>query len=70
MNRVEINTEICKECEYCLQFCPKKDVLGKSPDLNKKGYYPAQVVNIASCTACGTCAVCCPEAAITVYRDA
>ena len=70
MNRLEVNAEICKECEYCMQFCPKKDVLAKSSALNKKGYYPAEVVNIESCTACGTCAVCCPEAAITVYRGA
>ena len=69
MNRVEINVEICKECEYCMHFCPKKDVLAKSADLNKKGYYPAVAVNLASCVACGTCATCCPEAAITVFRD-
>ena len=70
MNRLEINTEICKECEYCMHFCPKKTVLGKAAQVNKKGYYSAVVVDINSCVACGTCALCCPEAAITVYKSA
>jgi 2-oxoglutarate ferredoxin oxidoreductase subunit delta len=70
MHRVTINTDICKECGYCIHFCPRQGVLGKSPRLNKKGYYPAQVEDSERCTACGTCALCCPEAAITVERDA
>ena len=70
MNRVTINAEICKECEYCMHFCPKKIVLGKAAHVNKKGYYPAMVVDISACVACGTCATCCPEAAITVEKGA
>ena len=69
MHRVIINAEICKECEYCINFCPKKVVLKKSLHLNKKGYYPAEVADIDQCVACGTCAICCPEAAISVERD-
>ncbi len=69
MNSVKINFELCKECEYCINFCPKQTVLKKGERLNKKGYYPPEVVDIESCTACGTCARVCPEAAIEVYKD-
>jgi 2-oxoglutarate ferredoxin oxidoreductase subunit delta len=34
-----------------------------------KGYHPATLVK-EGCTGCGVCAVVCPEAAITVYREA
>ena len=36
MNRVTVNREMCKECEYCLHFCPKKTILKKSDTVNKK----------------------------------
>lgn len=69
MNRITINEEICKECEYCITFCPKKTILKKKDTLNKKGYYPAIAVNLEDCIACGICATVCPEAAIKVEKD-
>lgn len=69
MNQVKIDAEKCKECGYCINFCPQKVVLGKSTVINKKGYYPAVVVSMKDCIACGTCSRMCPEAAIEVIRD-
>lgn len=69
MNLVRIDNEKCKECGYCINFCPKKVVLGKNTDINKKGYYPATVISMKDCIACGTCAKVCPEAAIEVFKD-
>jgi len=36
--------------------------------LTPKGYHPAQIVR-EGCTGCAICAVICPDAAITVYRE-
>ena len=69
MNLVKIDMEKCKECGYCINFCPKKVVLEQGANINKKGYYPATVVNQKECIACGTCAKVCPEAAIEVIKD-
>jgi len=68
MNQVKIDFERCKECEYCINFCPKK-VLVKGEKVNKQGYYPPILVNEADCIACGTCARVCPDVAIQVYKE-
>ena len=36
--------------------------------LTPKGYHPAKLVT-DGCTGCTICALVCPEAAITVYRE-
>ena len=36
MNRVTVDREMCKECEYCMTFCPKKLSLQKALQLIKK----------------------------------
>lgn len=69
MNHVGINFELCKECEYCITFCPRKNVLERGTVINNHGYYPPQFHH-ENCTACGMCAIVCPEAAIEVIKDA
>ena len=69
MNRVTVNREMCKECEYCLRFCPKKTILAKRDTVNKKGYYAVEAVKEEDCIACGICANVCPEGAIMVEKD-
>ncbi|MCI8910648.1 MAG: ferredoxin family protein [Oscillibacter sp.] len=64
---LRIDFERCKECGYCIKFCPK-GVLSKGSHVNKKGYYPP--VAGEGCIACGTCARVCPDTAISVYKDA
>ena len=67
--RVKIYTEACKSCLYCVNTCPKH-VLGTTNAVNSKGYQYAQPVNPDYCIGCAMCATICPDAAITVYREA
>ena len=42
MGIVRIDFERCKECGYCINFCPK-NVLAKGAAVNKRGYFPPVV---------------------------
>ena len=66
MGIVKIDFERCKECGYCIGFCPKH-VLTKGTAVNKRGYVPPVVGE--GCIGCGTCARMCPDAAISVYKE-
>ena len=68
MNQVKIDFDRCKECGYCIHFCPKK-VLAKGEAINKKGYYPPVIQDAEACVACCTCDRVCPDVAISVYKD-
>jgi len=64
---VHINEERCKDCSFCIEFCPR-DVLEKSDRFNKKGY---NVVRVAAgrkefCVACRHCEDICPEFALWI----
>ncbi len=65
--KIEIDQALCKGCELCLNFCPKKAIV-LSDKLNAGGYLPAAFKNEEECTGCATCALVCPEVAIEVYR--
>jgi 2-oxoglutarate ferredoxin oxidoreductase subunit delta len=65
---IKIAFQRCKECGYCIEFCPQ-GVLIKGRKLNSNGYYPPVITNIDKCLACGTCARVCPDAAISIYKD-
>jgi 2-oxoglutarate ferredoxin oxidoreductase subunit delta len=64
---IEINQELCKGCEICISFCPKKVII-LTDKLNASGYTPAAYNNSGECTGCAICATVCPEVAIEVYR--
>jgi len=66
--RVEIYTEACKSCLYCVNTCPKH-VLATTEAVNSKGYQYAVAVTAEACIGCAMCATICPDAAITVYRE-
>ncbi|MDR2891661.1 MAG: 4Fe-4S dicluster domain-containing protein [Deltaproteobacteria bacterium] len=69
MPHVEICAETCKGCALCVRACPKK-ILRLSPTvLNQKGYSPSECTDPSACTACRSCALTCPDVAITVYKD-
>ena len=64
---VEFHIEECKGCELCVEACPQ-DCLVMSPDLNRKGYHYTMLAS-DTCTGCINCALVCPDAVITVYRE-
>ncbi|MCC8122695.1 MAG: 4Fe-4S binding protein [Oscillospiraceae bacterium] len=66
MPKVEIRSESCKSCGYCVKFCPK-NVLAVGHTVNSRGYEYVVPVNDA-CIGCKMCAVICPDAAIEVYK--
>ena len=67
---IEIDSELCKGCELCIAFCPKKGVMTLASHLNAAGYAPASFCDEGGkCTGCALCAIVCPEVAIEVYRD-
>lgn len=68
IKKVVINEEFCKECLYCINFCPKKVLDRNMNKINSRGYHPATLINEEGCIMCGICGEVCPEGAIEVYR--
>jgi 2-oxoglutarate ferredoxin oxidoreductase subunit delta len=62
---VEINENLCKGCEICIEFCPT-DVFEKSGKLNRKGYYLPVIAREEACTGCLLCELMCPEFGIII----
>lgn len=65
---IEIEENLCKGCEICIEFCPLK-VFVKSDKLNRKGYYLPIVVKEDDCVGCRLCELLCPEFAITITNE-
>ncbi|MBI4561274.1 MAG: 4Fe-4S dicluster domain-containing protein [Candidatus Rokubacteria bacterium] len=63
--RVYVIPSRCKECRFCVDFCPQ-DVLVLSHDTNPKGYrYPVVAHGKEdACVHCEFCSLVCPEYAI------
>ncbi|MBI4589328.1 MAG: 4Fe-4S dicluster domain-containing protein [Candidatus Rokubacteria bacterium] len=63
--RVYVIPQRCKECRFCIDFCPK-DVLVTSTETNAKGYrYPVVAPGKEeACVHCEFCSLVCPEYAI------
>jgi 2-oxoglutarate ferredoxin oxidoreductase subunit delta len=66
--RIIIDQVLCKGCELCIAFCPKK-LIQHSDKLNAAGYLPSSFVEGGDCNGCSSCATVCPEVAIEVYRE-
>ena len=63
--RVHVIVERCKECNFCITYCPTK-VLEYSEDTNARGYHFPKVAagKESSCVLCRFCDMICPELAI------
>lgn len=63
-------SERCKECGFCIEFCPTK-VLKKGEHFNSKGYHPPILAetNEKKCIACGLCEDLCPDFAIFLKKE-
>ena len=57
--KVNINTKLCKQCKYCVSFCPKKVF-----DINKDG--SIVIVSEENCIGCKQCVLHCPDFAVEV----
>ena len=65
--RVEISSEICKSCQYCVVNW-RKQVLAVGKDVNSKGYPYVVAARPDDCIGCAMCAQVCPDSAIEVWR--
>ena len=65
LGRVHVIAERCKECGFCIEYCPT-DVLVYGDDTNAKGYHYPIVAEgkETACVHCRFCDLICPELAI------
>jgi 2-oxoglutarate ferredoxin oxidoreductase subunit delta len=69
MSRIVVNEERCKGCLLCTEACPVQ-IIVQSARFNAHGYKVVEVrpEDKAKCTGCTSCALVCPDLAITVYK--
>lgn len=65
VGRVHVIAERCKQCNFCINYCPTK-VLEYSDQINAKGYHFPIVADgkEMDCVHCRFCDLICPELAI------
>lgn len=66
--KLVINSERCKGCGLCLEYCPK-GALKVSEKYNSLGIHPMELGDESKCTGCSFCAISCPDAAIEIIED-
>lgn len=64
---VKINIALCKDCRYCVKFCPK-GILQTSTVRNSRGHFYPEMTDETKCITCAICATMCPEGAIEVTK--
>ncbi|MFQ5763144.1 MAG: 2Fe-2S iron-sulfur cluster-binding protein [Candidatus Bathyarchaeia archaeon] len=69
VGRVYVIPERCKECRFCVEYCPE-DVLEISDRFNANGYRSPRVKagKERACVNCGMCEWICPEFAIYTHE--
>ena len=66
---VEISREGCKGCGLCVHHCPTQCLAINLTETNSYGLHFSYLAEEDKCIACQNCAVMCPDAAITVYKE-
>ena len=64
---VKINVSLCKDCRYCVKFCPKQ-ILVTGSERNARGHFYPVMTDESKCISCAFCATMCPEGAIEVLK--
>jgi 2-oxoglutarate ferredoxin oxidoreductase subunit delta len=68
LGTITIDKEVCKGCELCVHFCPKK-LIDMDDAFNLKGYHFSRFTDKNNeCSGCALCAKICPDVAIEVWR--
>lgn len=65
-----ISADSCKGCGLCVSVCPGSVLNLDTAAVNAKGYNPAVVGAVEKCIACISCALICPDVAISVEEIA
>lgn len=66
--KLTFNSERCKGCGLCINFCPKKILAFDTGVFNGNGVHPVYMTDQASCIGCQSCALMCPDAIITIEK--
>ena len=68
MARITVDDTFCQGCGLCVDVCPVHIMERDAERITSKGYHPARRTDEQACTGCCSCAVMCPDVAITVER--
>ena len=68
MAKMIVDDALCKGCGLCVDACPVHIVELDQDKITDKGYHPAHCIDMDRCTGCCSCALMCPDVAITVWR--
>ena len=66
--RIVVSDLYAKDVSCVLEPARKQVIALDLNRMTAKGYHPASLIE-DGCTGCAMCAIVCPEAAITVYRE-
>ena len=64
---LKIDIDKCKECQLCIDFCPK-NVLELSEDFNIRGLRYSVMARPDDCIGCRACVLMCPDVCIELYE--